>query len=342
MSSRQLLVALGAALFGAGPAAAQDSAAAIQRMAVRLDSLQGIVARAESAQYRSSVSDTVLVGALRIATSAALRPAVEAAAAEAWDSLFARFGPSISTREPFPIEQFGSPRARIAGMPDPHEVARGFERSAANRFWREQDAVLVGWLRGSFPSGPLDEEELVGLSARLAVVPARPNPGCLAGVVSDCATALGLGVGPDTLAAWYDSTAWPGLAWGREAPDNWSKSGLRNLCSVGNYSACREVLPRGTIVAPVGASGRQLLVQLALETGGPGAFGRLTADPAAPLARRLEAAAGVPLDALLRRWIDVVRMAMPDGQRPNGAESAVTLAWCATLLLVALRGPQWR
>jgi hypothetical protein len=341
MSSRGVL-GLAALLVGAGPLAAQDSMAVLAQMQGRLDSLRRVAASADSVAYLRSAADTVVVGGLRISTSAALRPAVEAAAVEAWDSLFARFGPSISTREPFPIEQFGSPRVRIAGMPDPHEVARGFERSAANRFWQEQDAVLVGWLQGSFPSGPLDEEELVSLSARLAVVPARPNPGCLAGVVSDCATALGLGVGPDTLAAWYDSTAWPGLAWQSTESVPRSELTLRNLCSVHNSSACREVLRREPMVSPVGAAGRRLLVQLALERGGSGAFGRLTADPAAPLARRLEAAAGVPLDTLLTEWIGVVRSAMPKGQRPDGTESVATLAWCSVLLLLALRGPRWR
>ena len=142
-----------------------------------------------------------------------------------------------------------------------HLRALGWLRAVADGLWREQDATLVGWLQGSFPSGPLGEAELAALSARLAVVPARPNPGCLAGVVSDCATALGLGLGPDTLSAWYDSTAWPGLAWQSRESVPRSEWTLRNLCSVRNYAACREVLPRGTIVPPVGASGRQLLVR---------------------------------------------------------------------------------
>jgi hypothetical protein len=212
----------------------------------------------------------------------------------------------------------------------------------ADQFWREQDATIVGWLHGSSPSAPLGAQDLVELSARMAVVPARPNPGCLAGNVSDCATALGLGVGPDTLSAWYDSTAWPGLA-GRSGDSRpRSELRLRNLCRVRDYAACRAVLMRGPIMAPVRASGRRLLVQLALEAGGPEAFRRLNADPAAPLERRLEAAAGLPLDTLLGQWIDVVHSAMPDAQRPSGAESVATLAWCAALLLLALRGPRWR
>ena len=343
MSSRRLLVTLGAALLAAGPASAQDSAAAIQRMTLRLDSLRGIVALAESAQARLSKTDTVSVGVLRIVTSASLRPVYELAVPETWDSLLSRFGPVIANHPPMRMFAGGSSVARVRDLVrHTHDRAHGLARLFADQLWREQDAPLVGWLQGSFPSGPLGEEELVSLSARLAVVPARPNPGCLAGNVSDCATALGLDLGPDTLSAWYDSTAWPGLAWQATESPSRSESTLRNLCSVHNYAACREVLPRGTIVLPVGVPGRQLLVQLAFETGGPGAFERLTADPAAPLARRIEAAAGVPLDALLTQWIDVVRSAMPDGQRPDGTESVATLAWCAALLLMALRGTRWR
>jgi hypothetical protein len=342
MSSRQVFVALGIALLGAGPATAQDSAATVERMSVRLDSLKGIAALAESVQWRWKMTDTVSVGALRIVTSAALRPVVEWTAVLVWDSLRSHFGPAIADHSPMLIYYGGQSVARGDVALDSPVRARGWERLVADQLWREQDATLVSWLQGSFPSGPLDEAELVSLSARLAVVPARPNPGCLAGIVSDCATALGLGVGPDTLSAWYDSTAWPGLAWQSGESRPRSESTLRNLCSVRNYAACREVLPRGAIAPPVGASGRELLVWLALQAGGPGAFERLTADPTAPLERRLEAAAGVPLDALLAQWIDVVRSAMPDGQWPGGIESVTTLVWCAALLLLALRGPRWR
>jgi len=342
MSSRRLLVALGAALLGAGPAAAQDSTATLQRMTLRLDSLKGIAALAESAKWHSQITDTVSVGALRIISRADYRPVAEWTAAEVWDSLLSRFGPAIADHPPMLLYIGGPPVAPGDAERYSHVRARGWERMFADHLWREQDANLVGWLQGSFPAGPLDEKELVNLSARLAVVPARPNPGCLAGVVSDCATALGLGLGPDTLATWYDSTAWPGLAWQSTDSRPRSESTLRNLCSVRNYPACREVLPRGPIVPPVGAPGRQLLAQLALQVGGPGAFERLTADPAAPLARRLESAAGVPLDTLLTEWIGVVRSAMPAGQRPEGTESVATLAWCAALLLLSLRGPRWR
>jgi hypothetical protein len=342
MSSGRLVVALGAALLGTGPAAAQDSTAAIRRMEIRLDSLRGIVALAESVQGRLRETDTVSVGALRIVTSAALRPVYELALPEAWDSLLSRFGPALADHPPLGLLESGPVVVRGSGAPDPHELARGWVRMFADQLWREQDATIVGWLHGSFPSGPLGEQDLVELSARMAVVPARPNPGCLAGNVSDCATALGLGVGPDTLSAWYDSTAWPGLAWQSRESVPRSEWTLRNLCSVRNYSACRAVLVRGPITAPVGASGRRLLVQLALEAGGPEAFRRLNSDPAAPLERRLEAAAGLPLDTLLGRWIDVVHSAMPDAQRPTGVDSVATLAWCAALLLLALRGPRWR
>jgi hypothetical protein len=342
MSSRRLLLALGAALLAAGPAAAQDSAATLLRMTVRLDSLRGLVAQAESAQWRFSHSDTVSKGALRVITSADLRAVTEVAIVETWDSLLSRFGPAIADHDQMGLFSFGAPAVRGRAAPDPHRLARGWVRVFADQLWREQDATLVGWLHGSFPSGPLGELELANLSARMAIVPARPSPGCLAGDVSECATALGLALGPDTLSAWYDSTAWPGLAWQSESPGPRAELTLRNLCSVGNYAACRSVLPQGTIVAPVGAPGRQLLVWLALQAGGPGAFQRLTTDPSAPLAHRLEAAAGVPLDALLVQWIDVVQAAMPSGQRPEGVEAVATLAWCAALLLLALRGPRWR
>ena len=93
---RRFVATIGVLMLWAGVLGAQDSAATLRGMEVRLDSLRNVAARADSVRFRSFASDTVRVGELRIATSAALRPCVEAAAVEAWDSLASRYGASVT------------------------------------------------------------------------------------------------------------------------------------------------------------------------------------------------------------------------------------------------------
>ncbi len=312
-------------------------------MEARLDSLRHLAAVADSAAFRSAATDTVVIGGFRIATSAALRPVVEVATGTAWDNLVARFGASIEAAGHLPVLQFGGPATVIPRAVDRRELARGLEGAAAQAIWRQQDSPLVTWLRGSFPVGATSVGLLLHIVDGIARTPAAPNPACLQGDTAACALALGLRLSADTLEEWYPPATWPRLAAMVEAPPSGREAWLQDRCvSAQDSVACRAVLVPTRLFPPVGAAGRQLLVELALDSGGHGAFERLTADSELTMERRLEVAARVPADTLLMWWAVAVRSAVPGSPAPHGGEFVLTLAWSAAVLAMALRGSRWR
>lgn len=341
--SRLAAIAVGMTLLGAAPVAAQDSLAMLTQMEARLDSLRRAAALADSLAAPSVVTDTVIAGGLRVATSPGLRPFVEAAAAEAWDSLEARFGTSALAAQALPVILFGGPSTVIPESMDRHELARGLEGAIAQSIWRRQDPLLTSWLLGSFPTGNVLEEDLQSIASELARRPARPNARCLRGEASACAVALGLRVGPDPLSEWYAENIWPRLAEMSESSLTGRDALLRDRCSARqDMTACREVLTPHRIAPPVSTRGRRLLVELALEAGGAGAFDRLTADTGGTLEQRLEAAAVMPADTLLSRWTASVAAAIPGSPAPGRGEFLLVLAWSATVMMMTIRGSRWR
>lgn len=337
--SRRVLVTVAVLTLRAGMLCAQDSVAMLRGMEARLDSARRLAARSDSVTAQSSATDTVRAGRLRIATSAALRPAVEAAAAEAWESLSARFGAAIPAADALPVMQFGGPESVLPRAMDRRELARGLEGPVAQAIWRRQDSRIVTWLNGGFPTGAATEDDLVSINDQLARIPARQNIPCLRRHASACAGTLGLRMGADTLAEWYAPNAWPRLAELLDASLTGREAWLRDRCAAaGDLEACRTVLTPSRVLRPVGPAGRQLLMALALDAGGAGAFERLSADTMATVEQRLADAAGVPIDTLLSRWADVVASETPGSAAPDPAEALLALAWCLAVLWMAIRG----
>jgi len=331
-------VALSAALALAAPLAAQDSAATLARMEMRLDSLQRLVAEGDRAALDGSATDTVVAGRIRVATSAALRPFVEPAAAAAWTGVLARFGPAIAAKRQLPIQQFGGSRGGTLEQRDIPELATAFEATAARAIWGQLDSLLSRWLEGSYPITPLGPDALEEVLEDLVRMPARPNRACLDGDPGACASVLGLGSVPDRLGEWYPPAAWARLARMANAP----RSAAEEPCyDHQEIEACRAIILSARIPPPVGMAGRQLLMQLALDAGGPGAFGRLTADSGVTVEHRLAAAAGMPVDSLLVEWAATIRAATPGSPMPSARMTLLVLGWCAVVLVLSRAEGRW-
>jgi len=313
-------------------------------MEARLDSMQRASAERDSAAVLADISDTVVVGGLRIATSPRFRPMAEAAAVEAWAALQARFGLSVEEGDPLPPLRFGSATSLVPEAPDLRALARGFESQASQAIWRTRGAEVLSWMHGNVPAGTLGPSELAGIAEEMTRTPARPNPACLSGDVTACATALGIRLGADTLAEWYEPAAWPRLAemvGGRlSGPDLIARQDCMHRT---DSTACRTILTPERLLLPVGVMGRQYLVQRALSLGGPAGFRKLTAPGDAPIGLRLAAAAGIPIDTLVSRWRAAVRAAAPGGPGHPAYELLLAMTWSAVLLLlVAARSGRWR
>lgn len=112
-------------------------------------------------------------------------------------------------------------------------------------------------------------------------------------------------------------------------------------CLQGDLDACVMLMNQPLPTPPLDLAGREMLVGMALELGGEGAFSRLTTEPSHPISQRLASAAGLPLDDLLGRWLARVRAAAPGSPAPGAREVLGALAACAAILLLAVRGSRW-
>lgn len=339
---RLRLVVLAPLVAWSASVAAQEPAAVLQRMEERLDSMQQISDARASAAVRASTTDTVVAGGLRIVTSPGFRPIAQASANEAWLSLVGQFGPSVTARTTIPILQFGTAGAAVPKHADTRQIAIGFEQFAAQALWRTQGAQVLSWLRGNVPAGRISPADVGDLAAELLRTPARPNRACFAGEADACASTLGIRVGTDTLAEWFEPETWPRLADMVSGQLNGLETVARQRCMNQNdLPACRSVLTPARVPPPISALGRQYLVQLALESGGPSAFERLTADTGVTIEHRLAAAAGVSTDTLLARWSATLR-AVPRGPAHPGWELLLGFVWSGLLLATVLGGSRWR
>ena len=341
MSRRVLALALVSLLPGAVSLAAQDSAATLARMERRLDSLRAVMAASDSAAQLMVRTDTVVVGPLRIATTPALRPDIQAAATAAWERLRERFGVGLAGAE-IPTLPLGSTTDSQPVDTRVEVLARAIERLASLEVWGHQDSALVQWLGGHLPT---DAAATAGdtLLAALVGTPAIPNAACIRGDTAACAVGLGLGQVRHSVEAWYAPEAWPGLVErDRNSPGSQGASERSACVDQGDLSACQAILSQHPPPPPVPLVGRALLTQLALQSGGPGAFERLVANPEAPLGDRLAVAGRQPLDSLLVRWLGAVRSGSPDGTPGRTSEFLIVLAWACPALLLSLRGSRCR
>lgn len=341
---RSLVILLGAWIaVSPPPASAQDSAAVLRGMEARLDSMAAARQERSEALQRASTADTVAVGGLRIATSTRYRALAEEAGGIAWKRLQVRFGPDVLSRMEFPVQVLGT---ADGPAPAPHasgELATGFEREAERALWTAQAPAFATWLQGGFPGGDLSPEALERIATDLATVPGRGNVACVGGHTPACLSMLGLGIGSDTLAEWYAPDSWPGLAGmvGGYLPPDVDED--RNAC-IGAWrpEACRAVLTHDRLRPPISVQGRQLLLQLALEVGGRGAFERLTEDSVSVLEARLARAAGLPIDSLAVYWASAIRASSPRGPTSPTGPLVLAIAWSAGVLALALRGSRCR
>ena len=340
---RRWLLGVSLAILSAGPLAAQDQAAVLRRMEAQLDSMQRVVELRDSMNKRASSSDTVVAGGLRIATSPKFLALATAAAEAARRGLEARFGAAVTARVRIPVIQFGGAHSPVSPRADTSVVARGFERMATDAIWRQQGTLFTGWLRGSVPGTESTPSDWSLLAEELQQTPARPNRACFEGAPAACAIALGLRLGPDTLAEWYAPDTWPRLAklvW--DSPPGRDRMARQRCIDSGDETACRIILTPSRILLPVSVGGRRRLIQQALEAGGAGAFERLIAPGDRRLDDRLSDAAGLPIDTLLARWSAAVRAEAPHGPARPAWELLLGLAWSAVLLAAVLGGPRWR
>src|SRR5712691_4826492 len=100
-------------------------------------------------------------------------------------------------------------------------------------------------------------------------------------------------------------------------------------CVAGNDSLCIAVLrdvPEDRLPDPVPSKNRFAFVQLAVSLGGPGSMERLLLTNGTP-AQRIEAAARMPVDSVLRLWVQHTREARMGSRDMSPADAGTALLW---------------
>jgi hypothetical protein len=87
---------------------------------------------------------------------------------------------------------------------------------------------------------------------------------------------------------------------------------------------------------------RITLVQLAMERGGRGAYGRLLADSTATMAHRLDAASGMPADSLVAAWQRAIVVSRPSRVALSWVTVFVVIGWIGAFATSALTSSRWR
>ncbi len=152
------------------------------------------------------------------------------------------------------------------------------------------------------------------------------------------------------------ATIWVGRSIGTgEDPKNLFASIFRELaiganalgpeCYRQNLTACRKALAMEQD-DPIGGAfsegARAALLRLALETGGSEAFSRFMADTTQSIAVRIEAAAGTPVDTLVRAWFEKAMDARPEPASASLPTALMAVLWSSILCVVSLRSSRWR
>lgn len=87
---------------------------------------------------------------------------------------------------------------------------------------------------------------------------------------------------------------------------------------------------------------RRVLMQVALEMGGEGAYGRMLSAQGGTVGDQLAAAAAVPVDTVLRRWHTAVMAARPESTILTKKGAWMAFFWVVLFVAVASRSSRWR
>lgn len=229
---------------------------------------------------------------------------------------------------------------------DADSIAATIEDQTSQRLLQRSATPFASWFLGSLPIRPADlEQEPDWSSVRYDILDSRAVIGkrCYQGELTACSMLLGLTVADDPIMSWYDSLA--RVDYVREHPNDaraYNRADT-DACLAGSDAACGRVLSsmRRLDTPPVGASARSPLVREALLMGGPGAFDRLVSNTASP-SDAIAAAAGAPIDSVMRRWQRNVREKSIGSEDLSVKIVLMTLGWIALLLVLSSRISRWR
>jgi hypothetical protein len=322
-----------------------------------------------ASQAGAVLTDTLTVagGNLQLLSTRELAPTMKAAASRV-DTVLRRMGPSIGVVNGSAISvrldssgdfgekgtsmaviRYGVPRrdpTLLLAAPHADSIAATIENQTVADVLRSSRTPFARWFMGTLPMRQRDIETPRDWGiVRFDLLSSRSVLGrrCYKAEMTACSMLFGFTAVDDPVVSWYDSLA-------RFDEVSANKNGARSYvreatekCLAGNDAACVEVLHRihRFDQPPSGAAARESLTREALRLGGSDAFARLIASPDTA-SKALAAAAGVPIDSVLRSWQRQMRYGSLGSGDVSIRMVVFALLWVGLLLVLVSRISRWR
>lgn len=360
-NTRVMCVLLAGGLWGVGGTSAQD----IPRLEHRADSLAELwrdaqlVVTIQDSLRRTSLPITMeryAAGPLVVIADPSRLPMARATTA-AWQLLQDYYGDAAALVAGHPVVLRVS--TEVSRAPNdggwlvvPKDLAladltRAIARGAAVP---RGDRALRDWLGMLLLPGDDPPRERSVVYVELVTAPTSVARRCFGGDRAACADALGLVPLEGAPARWWTANERRRIAAATYGTYFYrSRPALRDLATTclerGADSACLRLLESvdpGTWPRPLSPSARAVLVRLALDHGGSGAYLRLVTDSTTAVPARLADIAGVPIDSLVDEWLQVVTSSRPKPVAVPWGNAVVALIWFGILMGSALRSSRWR
>jgi len=226
----------------------------------------------------------------------------------------------------------------IVVAPEVRLVYASLRDAALKVLLRATDPHFAKWLFAQLPVDTVPSLQWSQTRAELLSAFAVGRR-CYAGRMHDCRLALGITESADPVVELLDASDRRKLVeslreelWGRRGGEQ---------CRSGVDTACIAVLRSNFVRAPISSRHRIDVVRLAMALGGAQSMERLLMTTGS-VDERLAAAARMPTDSVLRRWVSRARNARKASDDMSLGIAASSLGWVLILGAMALRSSRWR
>jgi hypothetical protein len=342
---------------------AEELRARVAILQEQLREAEELVRRAAAASRPALLSDTLRMGPVTLTVKSDDLALVRAARTDALQRLEDDLGQDLGVLQGLEIS-VSILRNQVYDL-GPHSA--GFTRGAALREGRRvedlaaylaeatyaalqmnNDVSLWNWLSTRPLPRDADQIDLVRAYRDLATSPFEVSTQCLRGDVGACRRALGLVETPDPLTEWYTEADRRALVDRAARPDSRfspTYAATYDRCvDGGDDTACQAFLRPwrgGWFNPPLPSNVREALAYQALVMGGDGAYGRFFTTRGT-IEQRLEAAAGAPIEAVIRSWRAALDDAVGEPTAVSWPLGLMSVFWAVALAALGLRSTRWR
>ncbi len=207
----------------------------------------------------------------------------------------------------------------------------------------ETETGLSGWRVASNFKAP--REWRTRVYREFATMPVQAARSCLKEDPAACWAVLGLDLGPNPERVWYTPAERQAMVVRLAHLFHRREEDLQGQCTdLGSIEACDELiesLPR-FYWEPSSQRAKSIMLSVALEAGGTGAWARLLGTSAETPGDVLRHVSGLSTGELSTRWRDLILTSRPNVHAGFGMTQLFTALWVLLFASLAVRSTRWR